>query len=314
MIKLEKVSAGYSRDAPILQSLTLNIDSDDRIALLGANGNGKSTFAKLLSNRLEHVDGTLVKAAKIKIAMFAQHQMDDLVPEQTPIDHVRKLMPKEGEAKIRSKVAQFGLGQERMETKCKNLSGGEKARLLLGLCCFEGPDLLILDEPTNHLDVGAREALVHAINAYKGAVILISHDRHLIDATMDRLWLVKDGNVQPFDEDLEAYKKLLLQKDGVTSSKSDSAGGSRQASRKQAADRRKELAPLRAKMVEKERQMEKLTDAIAKLDKSLATPGIFENHPDKATKFAKQRAEADRLMEQVESEWLALGEELENAG
>ena len=215
MIKLEKVSAGYAADAPILKNLTLNIDADDRIALLGANGNGKSTFAKLLSERLEFVDGTVVKAPKIRVAMFAQHQMDDLVPEQTPIDHVRALMPKEGEAKIRSKVAQFGLGQERMETRCANLSGGEKARLLLGLCAFDGPDLLILDEPTNHLDVGAREALVHAVNDYKGAVILVSHDRHLIDATMDRLWLVKDGKVQPFDEDLDAYKKLLLQKDGA---------------------------------------------------------------------------------------------------
>ena len=159
--------------------------------------------------------------------------------------------------------------------------------------------------------MGAREALVHAINDFSGAVILISHDRHLIDATMDRLWLVKDGKVASFDEDLEAYKKLLLQKDKPQTSKADSSENSKQIARKQAADRRKELAPIRAKMAEKERQMEKLTEAIEKLDKSLATPGIFENHPDKATKFAKQRAEADKLMEKVENEWLLLGEKLE---
>ncbi|MEM7067859.1 MAG: ABC-F family ATP-binding cassette domain-containing protein [Pseudomonadota bacterium] len=317
MIKLEGVSCGYTEDNNVLSQIKLNIDADDRIALLGANGNGKSTFAKLLSDRLPQISGNLVKAPKIKVAMFAQHQMDDLVAEQTPVDHIRPLMPQAGEAQVRSKVAQMGLNHERMETKCANLSGGEKARLLLGLCTFHGPDLLILDEPTNHLDVGAREALVHALNEFAGAVILISHDRHLIDATMDRLWLVHNGKIAPYEGDLETYKKLVLQAykpKPEESASNNSNSNSQVKSRKASADRRKELAPLRAKVLEKEKQIQKLEEAIQKLDSSLATPGIFENFPDKATRFAKQRAEAERLLARVEDEWLTLGAELESAG
>ena len=316
MIKLENVSCGYEPDSPVLSGLKLNIDADDRIALLGANGNGKSTFAKLLSDRLEHVSGSITKAAKIKIGMFAQHQMDDLIAEQTPIDHLRSLMPDVGEAQIRSRVAQMGLNQQRMETKCAHLSGGEKARLLLGLCTFHGPDLLILDEPTNHLDVGAREALVHGINAFKGAVILISHDRHLIDATTERLWLVHDGKVEPFEDDLEAYRKLILslskEKPAEAANKA-AVTNSKHIARKDAAQRRANLAPLKAKIREKEQQIQKLEEAIGKLDSSLATPNIFENHPEKATKFSKQRAEAERMMVRIEEEWMELGAELEAA-
>ncbi|MDJ0613472.1 MAG: ATP-binding cassette domain-containing protein [Rhizobiaceae bacterium] len=314
MIKLENVNCGYSEETDILSGIKLNIDADDRIALLGANGNGKSTFAKLLSERLPNVVGNIVKAPKIKVAMFAQHQMDDLHADQTPVDHIRPLMPQAGEAQVRSKVAQMGLNHERMETKCANLSGGEKARLLLGLCTFDGPDLLILDEPTNHLDVGAREALVHGINEFKGAVILISHDRHLIDATMDRLWLVHDGKVGPYEGDMDAYRKLVLsisRKSDITKTPENKTGVSKQDNRKQAAEKRANLAPLRAKISQKEAQIQKLEEAIGKLDSSLSTPGIFENFPDKATKFAKQRAEAEKMLAKVEEEWLMLGEELE---
>lgn len=316
MIKLENVKCGYSPDNPVLSQIRLNIDADDRIALLGANGNGKSTFAKLLSERLPHVSGGIVNAPKLKVAMFAQHQMDDLHAEQTPVDHIRPLMPQAGEAQIRSKVAQLGLNHERMDTKCANLSGGEKARLLLGLCTFHGPDLLILDEPTNHLDVGAREALVHGINEFSGAVILISHDRHLIDATMDRLWLVHDGKVDSYDGDMETYRKLVLSiSRKQNSSKDDSAKKpkTKHQSKKEATEKRANLAPLRAKLSQKEQQIQKLEEAIRKLDSSLATPGIYENFPDKATKFAKQRAEAEKMLNQVEEEWLELGAKLEAA-
>ncbi|MEM9278586.1 MAG: ABC-F family ATP-binding cassette domain-containing protein [Pseudomonadota bacterium] len=316
MIKLENVSCGYAMDTPVLSRIKLNIDADDRIALLGANGNGKSTFAKLLSDRLPHVEGDIVRAPKIKVAMFAQHQMDDLHADQTPVDHVRPLMPQAGEAQVRSKVAQMGLNHERMETKCTNLSGGEKARLLLGLCTFHGPDLLILDEPTNHLDVAAREALVHGINEFAGAVILISHDRHLIDATMDRLWLVHDGKVGTYDGDMESYRRLVLQSykpENPEAGNRLQSENSKTSSRKQAAERRKELAPLRAKISEKEKQIQKLEEAIQKLDSSLATPGIYENYPEKAAKFAKQRVEAEKMLTRVEEEWMMLGEELEAA-
>ncbi len=317
MIKLESVTCGYDPATPVLSNLKLNIDADDRIALLGSNGNGKSTFAKLLSERLPHIDGTIVKAPKIKVAMFAQHQMDDLYADQTPVDHIRPLMPHAGESQVRSKVAQIGLNRERMGTKCASLSGGEKARLLLGLCTFHGPDLLILDEPTNHLDVGAREALVHGINAYKGAVILISHDRHLIDATMDRLWLVEQGKVASYDGDMETYRKLVL-KTGKARKPDETKKGKLNKIKPKPPGKTlpqyRDAATIRAKISEKEKQLQKLEAAIAKLDSSLATPGIFKNYPDKATKFSKQRAEAAQMVTRVEEEWMALGEALEAAG
>lgn len=323
MIKLEGVRCGYGEEAVILKNINMNIDADDRIALLGSNGNGKSTFSKLLVNRLPLVEGTVVKAANIKVAMFAQHQMDDLHADQTPVEHIRKLMPQAGEAQVRARVAQMGLNHERMDTVTARLSGGEKARLLLGICTFEGPDLLILDEPTNHLDVGAREALVHGLNAFKGAVILVSHDRHLIDATMERLWIVRDGKVEPYDDDLESYRKLVLS-DARERHKQKTADpepetGPETIEPAQAPpikDRdqlKKEAASLKTRISEKEKQMQKLNDAISKLDASLATPGLFENHPEKGKKFAIQRAEADRMLGEVEQAWLELSAEYEEA-
>ena len=317
MIKLENVDCGYGEDAVILNNIKLNIDADDRIALLGSNGNGKSTFSKLLVGRLPYVEGTIVKAPKIKVAMFAQHQMDDLHADQTPVDHVRKLMPQAGESQVRSKVAQMGLNHERMGTVTAKLSGGEKARLLLGLCTFHGPDLLILDEPTNHLDVGAREALVHGLNNFEGAVILVSHDRHLIDATMERLWIVSDGKVGPYEDDLDTYRKKVL-KDAKTKRKEHIlevepeiaapvvVSEKPKLPKKDRDERRKELAPLKAKITEKEKQIQKLNEAIKKLDSSLATPGLFQNHPEKGEKFSKQRIEADAMLAKVEEAWLEL--------
>ncbi|TJW32496.1 MAG: ABC-F family ATP-binding cassette domain-containing protein, partial [Mesorhizobium sp.] len=199
----------YVRGEPILKKMTLRIDADDRIALLGANGNGKSTFAKLLSGRLKQETGTMTVAPGLKVAIFAQHQLDDLRPNENAYEHVRRLMPEAPESKVRGRVAQFGLTTEKMNTAAKDLSGGEKARLLMGLSAFEGPNLFILDEPTNHLDIDSRESLIHALNEFPGAVILISHDRHLLEATADRLWLVKDGTVNPYDGDLDDYKTLV---------------------------------------------------------------------------------------------------------
>lgn len=324
MIKLENVDCGYGEDTVILNNIKLNIDADDRIALLGSNGNGKSTFSKLLVDRLPFVSGNIVKASKIKVAMFAQHQMDDLHADQTPVDHVRKLMPQAGESQVRSKVAQMGLNHERMGTVTAKLSGGEKARLLLGLCTFHGPDLLILDEPTNHLDVGAREALVHGLNNFAGAVILVSHDRHLIDATMERLWIVSDGKVGPYDEDLDTYRQKVL-KDAKTKRKEHILEAAPEVvevvvepakpklQKKDRDELKKELAPLKAKITEKEKQIQKLNEAIAKLDSSLATPGLFENHPEKGEKFSRQRVEADEMLAKVEEAWLELSAEYDEA-
>lgn len=324
MIKLENVHCGYGEETVILKDIKLNIDADDRIALLGSNGNGKSTFSKLLVDRLPFVNGTIVKAPKIKVAMFAQHQMDDLHADQTPVDHVRKLMPQAGESQVRSKVAQMGLNHERMGTVTAKLSGGEKARLLLGLCTFYGPDLLILDEPTNHLDVGAREALVHGLNNFEGAVILVSHDRHLIDATMERLWIVSDGQVGPYEDDLDTYRKKVL-KDAKTKRKEHILEVEPEVAtpvveapkpklpKKDREELKKELAPLKAKITEKEKQIQKLNEAIKKLDSSLATPGLFQNDPEKGEKFSKQRVEADKMLADVEEAWLELTTQYDEA-
>ncbi|MCF3641506.1 ATP-binding cassette domain-containing protein, partial [Rhizobium sp. TRM95111] len=203
-------AVGYAPGQPILKRMNLRIDNDDRIALLGSNGNGKSTFAKFISGRLSAESGEVKTAPGLKIGFFAQHQLDDLVPAESAVAHVRRLMPDAPEAKVRARVAQMGLATEKMDTAAKDLSGGEKARLLMGLAAFDAPNLLILDEPTNHLDIDSRKALIAALNDFPGAVILISHDRHLIEATVDRLWLVRDGTVTSFDGDLEEYRTLIV--------------------------------------------------------------------------------------------------------
>jgi ATP-binding cassette subfamily F protein 3 len=210
IIAIDGGSVGYEPGNPILKGINLRIDNDDRIALLGSNGNGKSTFAKFISGRLAPETGDLRIAPSLKIGFFAQHQMDDLVPEESAVEHMRKLMPQAPEAKVRARVAQMGLATEKMATAAKDLSGGEKARLLMGLAAFHAPNLLILDEPTNHLDIDSRRALIEALNDYDGAVILISHDRYLIEATVDRLWLVNNGTVTTFEGDMDEYRDLVV--------------------------------------------------------------------------------------------------------
>jgi ATP-binding cassette subfamily F protein 3 len=319
IIKLEGVSTGYG-NTKILSRLTLNIDTDDRIALLGANGNGKSTFAKLISNRLDAMDGEITKATKLKIAFFAQHQLDELRPEESAVAHVRALMPDAPEAKVRARVARFGLPTDRQETPAKDLSGGEKARLLLGLATFDGPHLLILDEPTNHLDIDSREALVMALNEYQGAVVLISHDRHLVEACADRLWLVADGKVEPYDGDMEDYKRLILQgpeaarkaRDKAVAAEADAASG--QDKRREAAQKRSQLKPLKQKIDAAEKEMARLQEKIAKIDDMLADPEFFQTDPERAAKFAKERAFCEKKLVKTEEEWLELSEEFEEAG
>ncbi|MCG8442846.1 MAG: ATP-binding cassette domain-containing protein, partial [Caulobacterales bacterium] len=205
LIRLEAAAAGYDPDTPILTGLDLRLDDDDRIGLLGRNGAGKSTLAKLLCRRLTPLAGHMRAHKKLQIAFFAQHQIDDLNPGESAADHVRARMPDATEAERRARLGAFGLSQAKADTPAGDLSGGEKARLLLNLVTFDGPHVLILDEPTNHLDMDARAALMDALNAFEGAVLLISHDRHLLEGCVDRLWLAADGAVAPFDDDLDAY-------------------------------------------------------------------------------------------------------------
>ncbi|MGX1305778.1 ATP-binding cassette subfamily F protein 3 [Amorphus suaedae] len=314
IVAMEHVSVGYEPGKPILSRLDLRIDDDDRIALLGSNGNGKSTFAKLLAGRLAAQGGSIVKADKLKVAYFAQHQLDELVGGETPVEHVRRRLPGVAESKVRARVAQFGLAGARMDTKAADLSGGERARLLLGLATFDGPHMVILDEPTNHLDIDSRQALMQAINAYSGAVILISHDPYLVEACADRLWLVGNGTVSDFDGDLAEYRDMVLKRDTTSKGGSeDRARGKAQDRRKAAAQARAELAPLKKKISAAERQIEAARMRLSTLDAALANPKLFSGNPEKGARFAKDRARTVEEIQELEENWLALSTEYEEA-
>lgn len=315
IIALESGAVGYVPGKPILQHLTLRIDTDDRIALLGSNGNGKSTFAKLISGKLAPIGGGLQVAPGLKIGFFAQHQLDDLIPEHNAVEHVRQRMPGAPEAKVRSRVAQMGLHTSKMDTAARDLSGGEKARLLMGLAAFDAPNLLILDEPTNHLDIDSRNALIQALNEYSGAVILISHDRHLIEATADRLWLVRDGTVTDYDGDLEDYRNIIVAstkgKGGKARSQED--GRTKAEQRKANADRRAAFAPLKKKINDIESLTEKLNKQIQLLDRELENPDLYEKTPDKAAAKVRERAEVMARLAKAEEQWMLLSDEYEQA-
>jgi len=312
ILRVEGASAGYEPGRPVLRNLNLRIDDDDRIALLGTNGNGKSTFAKLAAGALSPESGLITRAPKLNIGLFAQHQLETLNPAQSAYEHVRALMPEAGEAQVRSRVAQMGLAAAKMMTAARDLSGGEKARLMMGIAAFGAPHLLILDEPTNHLDIDSREALVHALNDYRGAVILISHDRHLIEACADRLWLVANGTVEPFGGDIEDYRRLVL---GRTESAADPGKppkpGLQKETRRSGAARREALAPLRKRIKEAERQIETIRAEIQTLDRQLADPEIYRRDPTEAARLAKARADRAHDGAGAENEWLELSEELE---
>ncbi|ARQ57688.1 MULTISPECIES: ABC-F family ATP-binding cassette domain-containing protein [Rhizobium] len=315
IVAVQGGAVGYQPGKPILKNLNLRIDNDDRIALLGSNGNGKSTFAKFISGRLAPESGEVKLAPSLKIGFFAQHQLDDLIPEQSAVEHVRRLMPGDPEAKVRARVAQMGLATEKMATAAKDLSGGEKARLLMGLAAFHAPNLLILDEPTNHLDIDSRRALIEALNDYEGAVILISHDRHLIEATVDRLWLVNGGTVTAFEGDMDEYRDLIVASGKKKEEKLQPADDatSKADQRKLNAERRASLTPLKKKINEIESLTAKLEKQIQALDAELANPALYEKTPAKAAEKAKQRGEAAAKLAAAEEEWLMLSSEYEEA-
>lgn len=312
ILSMEAASTGYG-ERLVLAGLTLSIADDDRIGLLGQNGNGKSTLVKLIAGRLEAKSGLITRARGMNIAYFAQHQLDELEPEATPVLLVRRKMPQAGEAIVRSAAARLGFGAEKADTPIAQLSGGEKARLLLGLAAFEGPHLLILDEPTNHLDIPMRDALVEALAGYKGAVIIVSHDRALLDAACDRLWVVSEGRVKPFNDDLDAYAKQVLEQRKDAAKRESSASSSLKEERRMAAEKRQNLKPLREKAKVLEQQVEKLTALLARADEALANPEIFQKSPERATQLAKDRASLAEKLAQAEDEWLGVMGELEEA-
>jgi ATP-binding cassette subfamily F protein 3 len=313
IITMQGGTVGYQPGKPILKNLTVRIDEDDRIALLGANGNGKSTFAKLIAGRLSLETGTMTIAPGLKVSMFAQHQMDDLRPEETPVEHVRRLMPDAPEAKVRARVAQMGLTTEKMDTKAKDLSGGEKARLLMGLATFDGPNLFILDEPTNHLDIDSREQLMIALNDFPGAVILISHDRHLIEATADRLWIVRDGTVKPYDGDLADYYQYVTGNSGSDKREKKEAEktNSKADKRREAAARRAALEPIAKQIKAAETLIDKARNRIEAIEQQLADPALYEKNPAKAAQLAKERSDLVDTVAEQEDKWLELSAQYE---
>ncbi len=249
IITLDNVDAGYEMGNPILRKLNLRIDMDDRIALLGANGNGKSTLVKLLSGRLEPMAGEIHKPGKLRVGYFAQFQTDELDVNETPYQIMKNAMKGTPEPKVRGSLGKFGFDKHKADTKVGELSGGEKARLLFCLMSFDAPHILLLDEPTNHLDIDAREALMQALNNYQGAVILVSHDPHLVEHVADRLWLVADGTCKSFDDDLDAYRNLIVQQRRKERSDGNKKEA-KKANKNETDPREKELQKLEAKLAE----------------------------------------------------------------
>ncbi|MFT8686233.1 MAG: ABC-F family ATP-binding cassette domain-containing protein, partial [Novacetimonas hansenii] len=318
MLTMDRVSVGYG-DTTILSHLTLRIDMEDRIALLGANGNGKSTFAKLVAGRLAPQSGTMSHSPRLRVGYFAQHQAEELRPDETPVDHMARALPDATPVAVRSQLARFGLDAARAETVTRDLSGGEKARLLLALATRDAPHLLILDEPTNHLDLDARDALIRALAEFEGAVLLISHDPHLVELVADRLWLVGDGAVRTFEGDMAEYRTWLIERARAVTSGGESArpaAAPRREDRRERAEARKALAPLRRRIRDAEARMTKLAAEQAKVEARLADTTLYEaaNSADEVTKLNTRLAALRRDHEAAEEDWLAAETELEEAG
>ena len=306
ILRLDAAAVGYGGD-PVLQRLNVRIDQDDRIALLGRNGEGKSTLSKLLSDRLKTSDGKRIASKKLRIGYFAQHQVDELFVDETPLEHLKRERPDDAPPKLRARLAGFGLGVDQAETVVAKLSGGQKARLSLLLATLDAPHMLILDEPTNHLDIESREALVDALTAYTGAVVLVSHDMHLLSLVADRLWLVKGGTVGPYEGDLEQYRKLLLQGEDKP------AKPGREKEKPKPVSRDK-LMELRSETRRAEERVKKIEDMRDKLAKKLADPSLYEEgRKGELETWNKKYAEVMQASDRAEAMWLTAMESLEKA-
>ncbi len=303
LVTIEGGVAGYD-DKPVLENLNLRIEPDDRIALLGANGNGKSTLAKILSHRLLLMSGKMTLAKKMKIAYFSQHQTEELDVEKTPYEQLSAAMPLATETQVRAQLGAFGLNKAKSDTLIGQLSGGEKSRLLLALITKDAPHLLILDEPTNHLDLQSRQALLEALNEYTGAVVLITHDLHVIELTCDTLWIVRRGTCQNFMGDLDDYRAQLLKNNDRNDLASDKMT-SKELARKEAAQRRARVAPLKKEIRALDEKLAKLTARKQMLEEQL----VKVYSADSSIELALLNAQ----IKDVEEEWLRLNEECEEA-
>jgi ATP-binding cassette subfamily F protein 3 len=306
IIAVDDVSVGYDPKQPVLNRVTLRIDTDDRIALLGSNGNGKSTLVKLLANRLPPFSGRVTRAEKLSVGYFAQHQVDELNLDGSPYDHVRKLMPEAPETKVRGRTGAIGFSGKAGDTLVGSLSGGEKARLLLGLATFFGPNMIILDEPTNHLDIDSRAALAEAINEFPGAVIMVSHDRYLIEACADQLWVVANRAVTTYDGDLDDYRRMVLSTRGMRAA-------ARERGDKPLRNRVEKRVPLKQKISNAEAEIDRINGIIAKIDTALALPDLFKRDPKQAAQLTKARASAASALLRAEEEWLMASSQYDEA-
>jgi ATP-binding cassette subfamily F protein 3 len=300
----ENASVGYD-GTPVLRRLNLRLDPDDRIALIGANGNGKSTFIRLLAGRLAPMAGVVARAPKLRVGYFAQHQAEELGLAATPLIEMGRKRKRDTDEQLRGHLGRFGFSQERAETRIADLSGGEKARLLFALMCADKPHLLLLDEPTNHLDIVSREALVRAINDFEGAVIIVSHDSHVIELVADRFWLVAEGTVSAFDGDMDEYRALMIQRDRPAEEASATTVDPKREQRRLAAERRRALAPLKKQIDTAEAKIAKLEKDRAALHEALAAKYDAETQ--------KKLGQIDRELAATETEWTRLMEEWEAA-
>jgi ATP-binding cassette subfamily F protein 3 len=317
---IDRVDVGYDGTA-VLNGLSLRLDHDDRIALLGANGNGKSTLIKLLAGRLEPLSGHVTKSGKLCVGYFAQHQADELDLAATPLIELGRRRPRDREQQLRSHLGRFGFSQQRADTRVGNLSGGEKARLLFALMSSDSPHVLLLDEPTNHLDLDSRQALIQALNEFPGAVIIVSHDPHVIELTADRFWLVQDGTVEPFDGDMDDYRSLLLARGGQAGINDGNKSGTAQADRptdkkqqrRAAAQRRRALAPLVKKLTAAEQAVARLQSEKAELEHAISDPALYDGDGSAPTGLGKKLGRVAKDLKRAEAAWIELQEELDRA-
>jgi ATP-binding cassette subfamily F protein 3 len=306
LVRLEGVSVGYG-GPPVLKNMNLRLDLDDRIGLLGVNGSGKSTFARMIAGDLKTEGGLTHRDRRMKVGWFHQHQIEALDPDDTPLAIMRRALPEASDGQRRSRLARFGMTVEKVETTVANLSGGERARLLLNMVAMERPHLLILDEPTNHLDIDSRRALTEALNGYSGAVILITHDRSLMELVADRLWLVSDGSVKPFDGDMDDYARFVLARARAA------ARGPVKAPPPAPAAPPPALAPLKRKLEAAETVLARETGLAAELDAQLDDPRLYVGNPSRLTELKTRRARLAERVAKAEAEWIALAEQYEGA-
>jgi ATP-binding cassette subfamily F protein 3 len=316
LIAIERATVGYAAGQPVLRRLDLRLDPDDRIALLGANGNGKSTLAKLLAGRLDAEAGEVRRAPRLEVGFFAQHQIEEMHPARSALQHLQELLPKATAEELRTRLGAFGFSGDKADLAVGELSGGERARLNFALITAGRPGLLILDEPTNHLDIPSREALVDAINDFPGAVVLVTHDLHLIELTMDRLWLVASGTVQAYDGDVDEYRRWVLSERGRGGESErrarEESSPSLKDQRRAAVERRTHLAPLRKAARAAEAELARLAAERDRLEAALADGATYADAA-RAAKLVRERGEIAAALVRAEARWLEAAETLEAA-